>query len=122
MCLTFVVNTAVGFVAVAGVALIQLSIFKAPATFLLQWEVEEGLGLNDVLVTDLEKKETTYKSKYLVNSFLRYTVILEIHPSDCRKRLIQLLSHSTSLCIAAVDELVKRHNGNIGSFRHDWIR
>jgi hypothetical protein len=49
-----VVNTAVRFIAVAGVALVQLSIFEAPATFLLQWKIEEGFCLTDALVTLIE--------------------------------------------------------------------
>jgi hypothetical protein len=49
---TFVVNTTVGFIAIASVPLIQFRIFETPTAFLLQWQVKEGLGLVGTLVVE----------------------------------------------------------------------
>jgi hypothetical protein len=48
----FVVNTTVGFIAIASVPLIQFRIFETPTAFLLQWQVKEGLGLVGTLVVE----------------------------------------------------------------------
>jgi hypothetical protein len=49
---TFVVNTTVGFVAIASVPLVQFRIFETPAAFLLQRQVKESLGLVGTLLVE----------------------------------------------------------------------
>jgi hypothetical protein len=46
--LTLMINAAVCFVAIAGVALVDFGVFETPDTFLFEREVEEGLGLDHV--------------------------------------------------------------------------
>lgn len=42
------VYSTIRFVAIAGVALVDFSVFETPGAFLVEGEVEEGFGLDHV--------------------------------------------------------------------------
>lgn len=113
------IDAAICLIAITCVSLIHFCVFETPCGLLLQWKVEECFGLVFVSRCRVTRENEAYKAKDLVDSIFRDPKIFQVHPSDSRKCLIQLFRNCTFFRIATIDEIVKRHDSNIGGLSHD---